>query len=309
MDYGGQTNAAGKGMSLLKNIFGSLWGSKKQPVSSVINIYSEYCRLANLQGIDQPYLFLSFDCDTDLDAEIVEDVHNFLQELGILATYAVPGAQLNRSPEPYRRLAARGAEFINHGGLPHAKWNGDQWVGITFYGDMKPEDVCADIRLGHDIVCDVIGKLPIGFRAPHFGSYQNPEQLSLIYSTTKQLGYKYCSTTMPEFALKRGPAYIVDGIYEFPCFGSSQNPETILDSWTYLVDKKNYSLGNQYQNLMDETTQNFLKYDIPAVFTWYGDPCHVHGQLPFMQAMKNLAALGIKSVNGQELLEIVQRAG
>ena len=295
-------------MKLLKNIYGSFRGLKKQSAVSLIHAYSDYFRLANQQGIHRPYLFLSFDCDTDLDAEVVECVHNFLDELGISATYAVPGEQLKRCPDPYRRLAARGAEFINHGGLPHAKWDGNQWVGITFYSDMKPEEVSADIRLGHDIVCDIIGKQPIGFRAPHFGSYQNPDQLNLIYNTTKQLGYEYCSTTIPASGLKYGPAYLTNGMYEFPCFGSIRNPGTILDSWTYLIDKKNYTLDTQYQKLMDETIQQVLTAEVPAIFTWYGDPCHVNGQQPFINAMKNLADSGIKSLNGRELLEIVRRA-
>ncbi len=260
-----------------------------------------YIAAARKLGLDRPYLFLSFDCDTDLDAAAAEDVHAFLESLGIKATYAVPGAQLLKSPEPYRRLAQRGAEFMNHGGLPHAEWNGDQWVGITFYDSMSPEEAEADILRGHEIVTEVIGIAPVGFRAPHFGCYQKPEQVDLMHRVAANIGYRYCSTTIPSFGLRSGPAYETHGLVEIPCFGSARNPETILDSWTYLTDRKNYTLGNQYLELMSETIDFFLKQKLPAVFTWYADPCHVLNQPPFMRAMERLAKAGVVSVAGVEL--------
>ena len=271
-------------------------------VTPSLQRHAGYIAAARKLGLDRPYLFLSFDCDTDLDAAAAEDVHAFLESLGIKATYAVPGAQLLKSPEPYRRLAQRGAEFMNHGGLPHAEWNGAQWVGITFYDSMSPEEAEADIRRGHDIVAEVIGTAPAGFRAPHFGCYQKPEQVDLMHRVAANLGYRYCSTTIPSFGLKSGPAYETHGLLEIPCFGSARNPETILDSWTYLTDRKNYTLGNQYLELMSETIDIFLKQQqLPAVFTWYADPCHVLNQPPFMRAMERLAKAGVVSVAGAEL--------
>lgn len=211
------------------------------PSTAMFNDYVAEARKLGLGG--RPHLFLSLDCDTDLDATAANEVQDFLESLGIKATYAVPGAQLLKSPEPYQRLAERGAEFMNHGGLPHAEWSVNQWVGITFYDSMSPEAVESDIRRGHEIVTEVIGRPPMGFRAPHFGCYQKPEQIDLLHRTAASLGYHYCSTTIPSFGLKFGPAYETHGLLEIPCFGSARYPETILDSWTYLVDRKRYALG------------------------------------------------------------------
>ena len=266
-----------------------------------------YVAAARNLGLDRPYLFLSFDCDTDLDAVAAAEVHAFLASLGIKATYAVPGAQLLRSPEPYQRLAERGAEFMNHGGLPHAEWNGDQWVGITFYDSMLPKEAEADIRRGHEIVTEVIGRAPIGFRAPHFGCYQKPEQVDLLHRTATSLGYRYCSTTIPSFGLEFGPAYETHGLMEIPCFGSIRNPQTILDSWTYLTDRKNYALGDQYFDLMVETIDAFVSRELPAVFTWYADPCHVLKQTPFIRSMEYLSEAGVISVTGSELAVMVAK--
>lgn len=263
--------------------------------------FDRYLAVAREIGLYRPYLFLSFDCDTDLDAEAAEEVHGFLESLGIKATYAVPGAQLLKSPEPYQRLAARGAEFMNHGGRPHAEWREDQWVGITFYDGMTPAEAEADIRRGHDIVTEVIGRAPAGFRAPHFGCYQKPEQVALLHRTAASLGYRYCSSTIPSFGLESGPAYESHGLIELPCFGSVRNPGTILDSWTYLTDRKHYALGDPYYELMAETVDWFVERQAPVVFTWYADPCHVLNQIPFMRAMEHMAKAGVQSVSGLEL--------
>jgi len=271
--------------------------------------FRDYISAARRMGLTRPYLFLSFDCDTDWDAEVVEEVHNLLELHGIKATYAVPGAQLLKSPEPYQRLASRGAEFMNHGALPHTEWRGDQWVGITFYDSMSPVKVEDDIRRGHAIVQEVIGQPPKGFRAPHFGCFQKPHQLELVHRLAEDLGYDYCSTTLPSFGLSKGPVVAIPNrrVVEISCFGSLRNPETILDSWTYLADRKQYALGEMYEKLMVETVEAFTKQKLPVVFTWYADPCHVINQLTFMRSMKHLAKAGVVSVAGAELISMVAK--
>jgi len=267
-----------------------------------------YAAHARRAGIDRLYLFLSFDCDTDLDIDAVDEVHRFLVSKGIKATYAVPGAQLEKGASAYRKLADSGAEFMNHGSLPHAEWRGDRWVGITFYDKMSEDVVVADIRRGHEIVTTVIGRPPCGFRAPHFGCYQQPEQVEVLHRTAAALGYSYCSTTIPAFAMQKGPAYLTHGLVEFPCFGSARNLETILDSWTYLTDRKDYALGEEYYALFAETLNTLVDHHMPAVLTWYADPCHVLDQPPFIKAIELAASRAITSVTGSGLVNIVRPA-
>jgi peptidoglycan/xylan/chitin deacetylase (PgdA/CDA1 family) len=266
-----------------------------------------YGARASRAGFKHLYLFLSFDCDTDLDIAAVPETHQFLTDLGIKATYAVPGAQLGKGAPVYRKLAVLGAEFMNHGGLPHAEWREDQWVGITFYNRMDDAEVVADIRRGHDIVTSVIGAAPRGFRAPHFGSYQQPKQLALVRATAAELGYSYCSTTTPAIGLEKGPAYLTHGLIELPCFGSARYPRTLLDSWTYLTDRKQYALGDDYYELFAETVTTMLERRIPGVLTWYADPCHVLNQAPFIKAMELAVKRGIRSVTGSECAAMARR--
>ena len=61
---------------------------------------------------------------------------------------------------------------------------------VTFYDQMSAAEVEADIRRGHETVTKVMGEAPRGFRAPHFGSFQSPNQLALIYRVVRDLGYR-----------------------------------------------------------------------------------------------------------------------
>ena len=280
---------------------------RRQQAAANDALLRHYGELARAAGFERLYLFLSFDCDTDLDIAVVERLHAYLASLGICATYAVPGSQLEKGAQTYRRVAAAGGEFMNHGGRPHAEWQIDQWVGTTFYDQMDADAVVADINNGHAIVADVIGQAPAGFRAPHFGCYQNAEQLARLHHTAAALDYRYCSTTIPRYGLERGPAYASAGLLEFPCSGSAAYPATLLDSWTYLEDRRHYRLGAEYYTLVAATLASYRRLAIPGVLTWYADPCHVFDQPPFHQAMELLSRAGVVAVTGMELANLVAR--
>lgn len=263
-----------------------------------IDRYTELCRAC---GIDRLYLLLTFDCDTDLDIDVVDDLNRDMARLGIAAGYAVPGAQLEKGAATWRRVAAGGAEFLNHGGRAHAEFRDGRYWPVTFYDQLEPDAVVADIRLGDRLVREVAGVAPAGFRAPHFGSYQRPDQLHVIYSTVSALGYQYCSTTTPALALSRGPVVAAShGLIELPTMGSYRNPTTLLDSWTYLTDRVHYTLGEEYYELFAETVERMLAERRPGLLTYYADPSHVAGQRPFERALDLIAARQVPTLFGRD---------
>lgn len=279
-----------------------------KPIPDVERINLDLLRsigsLARRAGFDDLYLFLSFDCDTDEDIQASLEIHKFLSGLGIKMTMAVPGVQLQNGASAYGSLAAQGVEFMNHGFLPHAAWSEDRYVSTTFYGDMSTDEVEADIREGHAAVANVLGRPSVGFRAPHFGMFKEPEQLALIYRVVRELGYRYCSTTIPSVGHAKGPAFDVGGLFELPAFGSAAAPTTILDSWTYLTNRQHYTLGDSYCELMTETVDTLREHHIPALLTWYADPSHVVGQTSFRRAMEHIANSNIPSLSGLECAEV-----
>ena len=267
-----------------------------------------YAARARAQGLDRLLLYLTFDCDTDEDAAAALELDPWLRSRGIRAAYAVPGAQLTGAAASYRRLNAAGAEFLNHGYRPHAEWRQDCYVPITFYDQLAAGDVEADIRKAHATVSEVLGNVPRGFRAPHFGSFQAPHQLELIYRTVRELGYIYCSTTVPQAALDRGPVIDCGGVYEIPLFGSYLAPTAILDSWTYLEDRKTFRLGTEYFDLFRDTVSFMLERNLPGVLAYYADPAHVIGQKPFFDAMDIIVRQNIPSVTAEELIGVARHA-
>jgi peptidoglycan/xylan/chitin deacetylase (PgdA/CDA1 family) len=265
--------------------------------------YAEHCRKA---GVDRLYLLLTFDCDTDEDIAAAEALDRDLRRRGIKAGYAVPGMQLQKGATIWRRLAEAGAEFLNHGYRPHAEWRDGRYWSITFYNQMSQDEVATDVIRGHAAVIEATGETPLGFRAPHFGSFQEPAQLDLLYRTVKPLGYRYCSTTIPAVALARGPLVAMDGIVEIPTMGSYRYPPTILDSWTYLTDRVRYSLGEEYFELFAETIGTMTAMNLPGILTYYADPSHVAGQAPFEKALDLVVKMKIPTLQGRDALRLFQ---
>src|SRR2546423_14893831 len=192
-----------------------------------------YQRLARGQGFRRAYFLLSFDCDTDRDIAVAELVHGRLQKLGVTPVYAVPGELLQRGAKVYRTIADSGAEFINHGYREHTIFDPvtDQYVSTVFYHRLTPEAVAEDVRRGDAIVSEVLGRRPIGFRTPHFGTYRGRRRLEWLHGVLAGLGYRFSTSTEPALAMRLGPAPTLDaGLKEFPVTGCYDAPFRILDS-------------------------------------------------------------------------------
>jgi peptidoglycan/xylan/chitin deacetylase (PgdA/CDA1 family) len=270
------------------------------PAESPIERYGALCRAC---GIDRLYLLLTFDCDTDGDIDVVGELDRDLRRRGVAAGYAVPGVQLQKGATAWRRVADLGAEFLNHGGRAHAEFRDGRYWPATFYEQLPSTEVVADIHEGDRLVREIIGRPAEGFRAPHFGSFQAPEQLDLIYGTVGQLGYRYCSTTIPAVALDRGPLVRTDhGVVEVPTLGSYRYPPTLLDSWTYLTDRVHYTLGEEYYELFEETVRVMSERRLPGLLTYYADPSHVFGQAPFERALDVIGKYQVPSLLGRDVV-------
>lgn len=258
------------------------------------------------RGLGAPLLFLSFDCDTDLDIPAARTLAYRLRERGMESAFAVPGAQLMRGAETFRGMAGDGFEFLNHGARPHARWDGEKYVPVTFYGEMSLEEVAHDIREGDRMVREVTGKAPLGFRAPHFGCFQAPEQIAFMHQICGELGYVYASTTMPALGLEHGSWFHSQGICEIPLTGSWREPLNIPDSWSNLSDRRHFALDSRFAELWRESLNAVLQQRLPLILCWYVDPAHVIDQQAFDETMTLLCASGIRFVTGAECARLTK---
>jgi hypothetical protein len=267
--------------------------------------FRRYNRLTRQQGIDRLYLILSFDCDTPEDIPAVEQMHIRLRELGIKETYAVPGQILELGAETFRRLADDGAQFINHGALPHAEERDGRYWSITFYNEMTPAEVRADIFRGHEIVEQITGCTPIGFRAPHFGLLQGPEDLAIMHSACRELGYCFSTSSVPIAAFLHGAAWRVNNMLEIPVSGSSTLPLTILDSWSHIISPQQPFVQASYGTLFTQTVDFLLAHDVAGVLNYYVDPSHISRSGIFFDAVVYTVKRGVSSLHYTELLDLL----
>ena len=271
-------------------------------ISDVDRLFLNYSALAQQQGFDRLTILLSFDCDTPDDIPAAEQLDTWLRARNIPAAYAVPGAMLQRGSEVYRRIADAGAEFINHGALPHTEWRDGRYWSVTFYHEMSPHQVVEDIQRGHEIVKQVIGKTPIGFRAPHFGNFQKPEQREVVYTVLRELGYAYSSSTLPELGFRHGPALDVGGLWEFPLSGTIAAPYSVFDSWSYVLSPYQPVVKEEYGDLFIQTLARLLDLGVCGVLNYYVDPAHVVQAPVFYRALEFLLARGVPAIRFDQVL-------
>jgi hypothetical protein len=255
-------------------------------------------------GLDRLYLVLSFDCDTPEDIEVASSVHEKLLETGICASYAVPGELLVRGSDVYRRIAATGAEFLNHGGRSHTYFDTQRGEYLSnFFYDQQSRDVLKhDIEAGDRIVTEVIGKKPIGYRTPHFGTFQRPDQLLFLHDVLRSLHYTYSTSTTPFAGLRYGPAFTRFGLMEFPVSGRGSDPLNILDSWGCFRAPDRVLAPEDYSCEALGMARHLAPR--PGILNFYADPSHIADQPIFFDTMAELARLS-KPTAYRDLMELV----
>ncbi|MBI4796652.1 MAG: polysaccharide deacetylase family protein, partial [Deltaproteobacteria bacterium] len=197
-------------------------------------LWRRYASLARGTGLQRLFFILSLDCDTLDDISVAWEVHTRLVDLGIKPVYAVPGELLQKGEKVYRRIHESGGEFLNHGYTEHTYFDPVQkaYDSCFFYDRLPRGRVRQDIIEGDACLREVLGTAPQGFRAPHFGTFQQPEQLRFLHGVLGELGYRFSTSTMPVYAFRYGPVFKQFGVWEIPVSGRESSPLKILDSWT-----------------------------------------------------------------------------
>jgi polysaccharide deacetylase family protein (PEP-CTERM system associated) len=109
-------------------------------------------------------------------------IESIFDDAGVRCTFFTLGRTAERHPEWIRRLHAAGHEIATHG-------HGHDRLPM-----LNPESFRADVRRSLDIIANIIGVRPQGYRAPYFslGSAQ-----TWVYDILVGEGLRYSSSVFP----------------------------------------------------------------------------------------------------------------
>jgi peptidoglycan/xylan/chitin deacetylase (PgdA/CDA1 family) len=251
--------------------------------------------LKQCDSIRQTSFLLSFDCDTELDIEVLPGVIAKLEKIGIRPVLAVPGELIEKGQAVYKKFSENGIEFINHGYVQHTHVELPQrkYTSSFFYSNLSKSEIKQDISKGHAAICEYLGVRPKGFRTPHFGSYQKKSELRFLWKVLNELGYKFSSSTIPIEGIRKGPL-IRGSIFELPVTGCPSWPTKVLDSWNFGFAPFRSVERADYIDQIEKISQE-IHSGRKIIINIYADPSQVYDWPEFFEALEKLAPYNISS--------------
>lgn len=107
---------------------------------------------------------------------------SILEEAGTHCTFFALGCTVERCPAWIKRLHAAGHEIASHG------------YGHALLATLNRDSFRADVRRSLNVVADLIGVRPEGYRAPYFSLGKSE---SWVYEILVEEGLKYSSSVFP----------------------------------------------------------------------------------------------------------------
>ncbi|HLH32927.1 MAG TPA: DUF3473 domain-containing protein [Terriglobia bacterium] len=109
-------------------------------------------------------------------------IESIFDDAGVRCTFFTLGRTAERYPERIKRLHAAGHEIASHG------------YGHELLPNLTPESFRADIRRSRDIIADLTGTRPFGYRAPYFSLGKGQ---AWAYEVMVEEGFRYSSSVFP----------------------------------------------------------------------------------------------------------------
>ena len=256
-------------------------------------LFRRYTRLAADAGVKRLFFILSFDCDAPEDIEASMALQPRLSAIGVQPVLAVPGELLVLGRTAYRGIAAAGCEFVNHGYTQHVYWDVRTRVYASshFYDRLTRAEALRDIERGEAAFREVLGVDPIGFRTPHFGTFQTPAELRWLHRVLKERGYRFSSSTMPYMAYRYGPVFTTFGLPEIPLSGYFSHPLRVLDTWGCCEAPGRTMTMDDYRRESLRMAHFFQDAGSIGLLNYYVDPRHVAGDPVFFETIDALKVL------------------
>ena len=242
---------------------------------------------------------LSFDCDTPKDAEVMPTLLALLEQYHIPASFAVIGELVEEAPDAYHRILDAGHEVFSHGYSRHTVVDAQgRYQSTLFYTDLSPERIEEEIVRNHECLQRVLGVEPLGFRTPHFGTFQRPKQIALIHDLLRKHDYRYSSSVQTFYALQHGYPTNDEELVELPLSAFVGSPTSVFDSSSLLnlpTDDRGALLASKLKEMLGIA----LSAEHPVLLNIYLDPSHVVDLTAFPRMLGSIAALADKIWSGR----------
>lgn len=239
-------------------------------------------------------LTLSFDTDAEEDIQVLPDLADLLQQHTIRASFACVGEFVERFPDTHRLLVASGHELVNHGYSIHTYRDGGGYLRPSgFFDQMAPEARRDEIVRCHEVLLRSLGYQALGFRTPHFGTFQQAGQRRELYTVLKRLGYEY-SSSVSAIELPNGGAFFAaeEGLVEFPLTTCPWHPFTPFDSWHLLAGYDPSHRPEDFAHLARWMLRLALASRGFCYINLYFDPHHVVRAEGFRSFLEEISAQG-----------------
>jgi len=233
----------------------------------------------------------SFDCDNIEDSDSFPFLCDVLDRYEIVSSFAVIGEIVEEQADAYRELVRSGHEIINHGYSRHydVDESGVKYATL-FYDTMTPELMEREIDRNHHALASSLGVKPIGFRTPHFATFQRPEQLKRLHRILRERGYLFSTSSDIYHAKTIGMIGPTEGDFmEMPLSMIPGYPLMVFDSWNLLRAPNRRFEESDMVRLFEKMLLWAVEDDGPVFLNMYIDPDHVHASDVFVRMMQMLA--------------------
>ena len=237
---------------------------------------------------------ITFDVEYERDAKALRQTVQLLDSYGIKGSFACIGMLVEQFPREHSLLSESGHEIVNH---TYSHPNHDILNPRAFFNSLSPELQEKEIAGFEETSEKILGVIPKGFRAPHFGDLNSQS----AYEILEKRGYIYSSSTvltktksggMPFFPSRKNflhPAEGVDAfkIVELPVMTCPEHFYSVFDSFHSFRTSPPAHSAAEFQRLFEKSVSTALQRGIPATF--YFDPSDVAGLREFEACLEFLS--------------------
>lgn len=245
-----------------------------------------YCNL-NKIPIDKHWteksvsVFISFDCDRFADSQALPALLSILESHNLKASFAIVGELVSENPYAYRKLIDAGHEVLNHGYSRHTDENSNSTL---FYDNLNKDVLFQEIMSSQDAIESGLNVRPLGFRVPHFGTFQKKEKMKLLYEVLSKTDIVYSSSAMAYYSKIYHSSWEIDNLLEIPLSNRVTLPISVLDSYSLIYRRSRSSFFTEFKKMLDTS----IRSKWPTAINFYVDPSHVTENKEFRDSLKYL---------------------